>query len=555
MPDLASLQGITGTLDGSGVEGQADIRLAPHKAVSANLHFARLDLDDWLGPARPRFGTALADMAAPFAVQTTKLQVTADTAVAAGATWSTFALAASTGASGLVVDRASAEAAGVKLKLSGAFRPDGTIGAARLLATAPSLNATRAVLGAGAAWVDMLPALPGPVSLRVFADGPPNALTVQVHAETDDLTAEAESRRDTIGGTANTTVTLRHPGASFLLDGLGARQSEAWLGQGPLALLAHVVSAPGIIRIPDVALSAGELRLAGHGVIGLSGKPPSVDLDLMAPALTVPSLSTVAVPPFNLPALLSNWQGEIRLKADHVEAGLAPVGGALTATLAAGARNAVLVVNAGGGGAEISLAAAADASASPSVVSLRAAITAAPSDQPAGVPLRLSGGRLRLDLDLSASGDTTPALLDGLSGEANLVVRNTDIGGIDLPMLTRLLSTGLPASRGTMLPDLIAGVSDNVSGSLQARFDHGRLSIGDNGFSSIDGSFRLSGTADFVNGSVDITNTVQPAVADAATMQVHYAGAPGAVKANADPRASGDATSRQEKPRKPRAGK
>jgi hypothetical protein len=556
MPDLAALSGISGTLDGSGVDGEAEIRLGPHASAAVNMHFARLDLDDWLGAARPRLGTALADAAAPFAAHRVRVQVSADTATALGATWSQLAVSASTGPAGLRVDNAVGKAGAVSVRFSGALGPDGAVTGARLRATAPDIRAVRAVFGEGMAhWAEVLASLPGPVSLRGFADGPPNALTLQLHAETADLTLEADSRRDTLGGTADTTLTLRHPGASFLLDALGARQTDRWIGLGPLAVLAHVHGARGRMRIEDVALSAADLRLSGQGDIALDGDVPALDLDLVSPLLTLPSWGMLAAPHVDLPAFLSSWRGEIRLKAGHIEAGLAPVDGNFTATLTGEARNGVLLVEGGGGGAGIVLSAAADASRQPALAAMRAEVIATPADQSAGVPLRLTGGRLRLGLDLSASGDTVPALLGKLSGDADLTLRNTDIGGLDLPLLTRLLASGAASARGAVQAALTSGVSDNVSGALEARFDRGRLSIGQNGFSSIDGNFRLSGTADFSNASIDVSNAVQPALAESTPMQVHYTGTPGAAKATADLGAGTDAPARPEKPRKPRPAK
>jgi hypothetical protein len=557
-PDLASLRALTGKLDGGAVDGQVEARIGAHPSVTAKLHAERLDLDDWLGRVEPRPGTSLADLAKPFTMLESKVELTADTAVAGGRVWSGLALSASSGLSGLRLETASASAGGLHVTLSGALAPDGTVTGARLKAIAPDLKTARTFIATGPDWAwGAVSALPGPASLQAFADGPPNALTLQLRAEAADLTAEADSRRDTLTGAADTTMTLRHPGASFLLDALGARQADRWLGLGPLAVLAHVHSTSGAIDIRDITLSAADMQLHGIGSVTFRGaEDPSVDLDLSAPVLALPAFGMVSPPRLDLPRLLSGWRGDIRLRADQVEAGLQPVPGTIDAALSAGGGDMLLTADNTGQGAMLSLAVAVDASRRPAAVAVQARVNHAALTKAASLPLRIAGGHGDLILDLSAAGDTTPALLGSLSGNANLTLRNADIDGIDLPAVNRLAAAGAIApSRGAMQLALTSGLSDNISGVLQARFEGGRLAIGDNAFSSIDGSFRLRGTADLANGVVDVTNEVSPALPGTAPLAVRYAGESGAMKAIAELGAYGETLARPDKPRKPRAAR
>jgi hypothetical protein len=428
----------------------------------------------------------------------------------------------------LTIAHASAGIAGDSFDLAGVLGPDGRCADMHGHVTAKDGAALLARLPASWRWAPGL--WQGPADVAVSANGPPEALSLQMRGAAGDLVAEAESVRDTLQGTAETTLTLRHPGAPRLLALLGVSGAEHFLETGSLAFLAHLHSAPGHVRVHDFTLDAASLHLGGHGDLDLSGAEPGIDVDIQSSSLALPDMAllrSVHLPP-------AKFHGRLRLSAQDVAVGDAIVAHGLQADLAAGSGvflAQTLVANVAGGAFTGQFA----LDTTQPAVALRGSLTGL--DVSAGfaqAQLGFDTGKADVTFDVFSAGQAESALLGHLSGDVGFTLHDVHFAGFDLSRVDALLAARGRAPRASLMQALDQGGSGGFSGSGTASVAHGRLSVADASMSSGDGVVSATGTVDLADGAIDMLLGITPSVAHPPHYTVRLTGTPHALKAQPD---------------------
>jgi hypothetical protein len=533
-PGRLDVAQMTGRLDDAAFSGGFDLSFGAHPKCSAEARFDRLNIDDWLAGAQWRAGMPLGAAVQQFTRVETALHLGADSARWHGLTLTGLELIATTGAGGLTIDRASATLPTFAFAGAGTLAADGRVSGARAHVSTQDVAAFMAALPD--AWRWPIGALHGPAELTASADGPPGALDVQMRANAGDLVIEADQRRDTLAGIADTTVTLRHPGAPFLLSDLGMPGTDAWLGMGSLALLAHLHTAPGVASADDVSLDAAELHLRGHGDVAYASAAPNISLDVQADQLAMPGIAQIEkalLPALGLPP---GWQARVHLDAAQVGFGLRPVAQDVSADITV-ARGAVFLdmPKAKVAGGMLSAQLAADAGQMPAVTAVRGRLTRAVLSGPVtGWPVDLVSGLADLDFDADAAGSDLPALLATLSGQAHISVRSATLTGLSLPLLDRSLAGHPPPSRAAVQGALSEGETDGLSAAADLQIDHGRVSVGNAILVSTEGSITLNGTVGLPGQKVDLSIGVIPAVPGSQQFPIRLAGTGANAKSTVD---------------------
>jgi len=533
-PGQVSVAGLAGQLDGVPVAGSFDLNFSAAPQFSAEVTFQHLAIDAWLADSVAHPGMSLAAFVAPFTGVDTIVHVHAPVAEFHGTALKDFALDASTGASGLKIDHASALLPNGKLSGSGAIGPDGTLAGVQLTASSPDAAQLPGQLPPQ--WQLAPGVWQGQADLMLTADGPPNAVALQLRADLGDLTFEAESRRDTLAGTAQTTLTLRYPGAPSLLAALGWPGTENFLDNGSLALLAHVATSPGTATIEDFSLQAAALSLSGHGAVDLSGPEPGVTGEVRAERLVLPELGALRelrLPTAWSPKLL---HAQLKLDAAEIELCLQPVAQAFSAVLTAGGGEvAIDHITAQLAGGRLRAQAAIDFTQQEPLAALQADLTGATISAPLmGMAIDADGGRVDAAIDLQASGGNEAAFLGSLSGEAHAALRDLSLSGFDLAQVKTLLTSRPRGYRAAVQAALSAGRTSGLSGTASAIFDHGRASLTDVNLVSPDGTITASGTVDMPTATVTAGFGIAASLPDAPHLSIKLAGIGRDAKATPD---------------------
>jgi hypothetical protein len=530
-PGRMGVAAMGGTLDGVPMSGSFDFLFSAHPRLIAEASFDHLSIDSWLGSAGLHPGMALADFARSFTTVETRVTLRAASADWAGEVLHDAALEAQTGARGLQIGRASATAfGGTKFDFSGTVGPGGAL--ADVHAHASTHDAAKTFAALPRSW-HVLPGLwQGDADMELRADGTPDDLGLQLRADAGDLVMEAESRRNTLNGTAQTTITLRHPGAPRFLAALGVANAERFLDTGSLAVLAHFQTAPGQVTLQDFSLAAASLSLAGQGRIDFLGAEPLVKLEIAADTLALPALASLEddhwLDMLHVPA----WGGDVRLAAKTVTFGLQPIAQNLTADVhAASGAFYIDTLETEVAGGKLHAQFASDGAR----LALQAQLTGAAIDgKLTGLPIDIDGGGADLNLDLFGSGRTEAALLGSLSGLAHLDLHDAHIDGFDLPRLTTLLTAHPRGTRAALQAALVQGNSAGFSGYANVALDHGHATLSDSFLSSADGALSAAGTVDLPASTIDLKLDLAPALPSPPHFTMHLAGPLREAKSTAD---------------------
>ena len=499
-------KGVTGSVDGGPMSGGFDLAFSAHPRFSATLSFDHFALDDWLGSQAWGNGMGLADAAMRFTGVESALHLHAGAATWHGQAFHDMVLDGSTGAAGLKIDHAAARYADASFGFSGVLGPDGTISGLHGHATAKDAAGFVAKLPAAWRWVPGV--WQGQADLALSADGPPAALSVQLRASAGDLVAEAETVRDTIAGTAETTLTLRHPGAPRLLAALGVSGGEHFLETGSVAFLAHVHDAPGEMLVRDFSLDAASLHLGGHGRLDVAGAAPGFDFAVHAASLALPDLTMLRS--MRLPS--GDVQGRLRLSADDVAIGGALVAHRLETELAAGSGVFVtdwLTADIDGG--RFAGRFAADTTQEQPALALQGDFTGI--DVVAVAPVGFDSGKADIGVDAGSAGLTEAALLGHVFGDVSISVHDAHLAGFDLSRVDALSTGHGHPARAALTQAMSEGGSDGFSGSIDAHATHGKVSISQASVSSGDGVVSASGIYDMPSGTIDVMLSLTPAIA------------------------------------------
>jgi hypothetical protein len=526
-PGRFSAKGVTGSVDGGLMSGGFDLAFGAHPHFSANVSFDHLAIDDWLGGLAWGKGMSLADAAKSFIAVDSTLHLRAGTATWRGLEFRDLALEGSTGSAGLKIDHAGAVYADAGLGFSGVLGPDGAVSELHGHAEAKDAAGFLAKLPAAWRWVPGV--WQGLAEFAVSADGPPAALCVQLRASAGDLVAEAESVRDTIAGTAETTLTLRHPGAPRLLAALGVQGGEHFLETGSMALLAHVHDAPGEMVVREFSLDAASLHLGGHGRVDFTGAAPGFDFAVHAASLALPDPTMLRS--MRLPA--ADVQGRLRLSADEVAIGGALIAHSLKASLEAGAGVVVADrVTADLDGGRFAGRFAADTTQDQPALALQGDFTGVEVFGLA--PVGFDSGKADASVDVGSAGLTEAALLGHVFGDAAISLHDAHMAGFDLSRVDALLAGRGHPARAALAQAMSEGGSGGFSGAIETHATHGKLSVSQASVSSGDGVVSASGTYDMPSGNIDVLLSLTPAIASPPRYAIKLQGPLQSVKAMPD---------------------
>jgi hypothetical protein len=214
---------LTGTIDGTKVEGAIGVSAGPRMALTAALRTGKFDLERWMPTALPSF-TALPGA---FAGLDADVQIDAQSAVYGDTGLTPFSLDAKVSPGQIIVRRLEATAGDVKVVVSGTMGPGGRVVDGHLDVQAKEATELSTYLpDEMQRWVAV--PLRSPLSMQVQASGPSSALAVQIAADLGDLRLEAQPIIDLHLSKWAGPMTLRHPGAPRLAEMLGLNGAPAW---------------------------------------------------------------------------------------------------------------------------------------------------------------------------------------------------------------------------------------------------------------------------------------------------------------------------------------
>ncbi len=509
-PGSIALDGVSGAVDDSTLEGSLALRGGARPAVKAALKLGRVDAGPWLG------------VPAGLAGWDAELRLEAREVLAAGVTLAPVLIEAGAEAGRVALRRLEAGIGPARITASGVL-VDGTrfadvAGSVTVPAEGMRAEAIAALLPAWLA--DSVPPAAAiwraPLRLEVSGGGTLAALTGRVVAQVGDVRVEASPTLDLVQGKWSGSLAARHPGAPRLLESLGIGGTPAWLGDGSFALVAQVQGDGdgGRIGVDSLDLTAGALHVTGSGAAVARKVSGRLDFETLPLPLPYPR----AMQPF--PALApGGWEGRLQVRAGQMLFGLSPgleelrgmfgfdAGGwrldGVTARLAGGALSGRVEVE----------------TAVPLRLTLEARLDGAtPSGRVFDLPLDLDGGRLDGMLRVTAAGSSPGALLATLAGEARVSVVEGVLAGVALAGLVA------PFEAASAAAALDGGASRFGRLDLDVAFNRGAAVLRQATMVGPEGRMDATGGVDLVGGRMDVRLAILPAVADPPVLGVRLSG-------------------------------
>ncbi len=518
-PAGVAITHLHGLIDGAAIAGEArfDTNPRPHLRAAITVDSVSMQKFPGLPPLLPEAA------AGPFRAVDMDGTLTIGQVLLPGVRLSHVVVAGSGDRRGLAIDHLSADVQGGHLEASGRLAPDGTVAAAALNLDAADASTLPA------AWRPMPRLWQGPLNLALTAAGPPRAVAAQFRCDVGDLRAEADGTVDASVASLTGTATLRHPGAPRLLQQIGVPDAGRWLGQGSVALVAHLAVRPGLVEVSDVSLAAASLRLAGRARVDFSGAVPDVTASIEAPRLTLPSFDPRGAVPIPWP-VLAGWQGRMQVTAAQTLVDLRPVASGVAADLYAGGglvfADDVTAHIAGGALRGTAALDTGTPAAGVPMLAVRGDIAgASPDAMDTRPPWQLTEGKADIAFDLTATGNSPAAFLATLDGTARGDLLGARVQGIDLPLVTALLASRSAKLRGALQAALASGDTGPVSGAVAATFDHGAITLSAPALAGVAGRVALAGTIDLPGQTEDASVWLQPAVIAPPTLGVRTVGA------------------------------
>ena len=506
----ASVSGITGTLDSSRVAGGMAIKLGPRMSIGAGLSLEGLALDAWTPDL-----SALAAGGNSLLTQASALDVDVKLDVRQ-ATWrgqpvGPIALDAQTEATRLTLRRFEATVQDVRLTASATIGEGGRT-EGRVELAAPDATPLRGL--APAEWaVPAANLLRGPGSAMLVLSGLPDALSVRLTADVSDLRVDAQPTLNLAEQRWSGSVTLRHPGAPRLLNALGAGGMGTWLGDGSLSLLSQIVAVPGRLTFDSFDLVAGTLRARGQ--LTVSGR--SIAGQVAAEVLPLPAVGLRSADPLPL-RWLAGWDGTLRLQADSVLLGQAPLLQDLAADLALqGGMLRFERASARLDGGAMSGSVALDTAREPPALAVQAALSGVAVSAPMlGTAVDIASGVLDATMDLQASGHSPATLLATLSGTATATVQDGALRGLDLAAAgAALRNTDAAAVLAGARTALLSGATPVERLDLRIQAGRGVLTP-EGALSGPEGDVSVTGSVDLPSAAAELRLLLRPTAPDLA---------------------------------------
>lgn len=345
-----------------------------------------------------------------------------------------------------------------------------------------------------------LPALP--VRLRLSANGAWEALAIRAEADAADARIEAQGQLDAGARRLQGNATLRHPGATRLLEQLGF--PAAWIGPGSLSVIAAGSVQPDQAAWENLEIVAGTLRLRGQGALSWQGDRPRLTGRAAAERLPLPGIPLQSsqglrgAPPFD---------AEIALTAEAVDVpGLPAIEQAAATLRAAEGEWRVEGLRARMAGGEVEGQAALALRGLPRLAlegRLSGAVVTGPVTEGA---LDLTAGRTDAAWRLLAEGWSPAAMLAALEGEAALAIRSGVLTGVDLPAIAAAGAERDPwRADGALRGSMAGGATPLDRATLRAAFARG-IAVLEEGEAVAEGgaAARLTGSLDLWRQRLDL---------------------------------------------------
>lgn len=354
----------------------------------------------------------------------------------------------------------------------------------------------------------------GGYALRISGRPEGAALAVSSVIEALDARLEAAGRASADLARFEGRLALRHPGASRLLAALGLPETETWLGQGSLAVIADLVRDGRRLALRMVEVGIGEMRgrLSGELVIDAAGRRAAVSVE--AESLRLPGIDLWSTTPLP-PDPFGGWTAAIMLRAREVHAGgeriLEATEGAVE--IADGAVSLARFAAMRGDGA-ITARGRYDPGAGRGEAEFSAERVRL--DGPLfGLPIDLAAGRLGATARLAATGRSPFALLAAMEGEASLVLTAGTLVGIDLGRVARALVGAVARERALeeVRAGLLGGETPVSTAAATLRLAAGVVFLDRAAVAAEEGTIRLAGEIDLRTRSLDLAASALPATA------------------------------------------
>ena len=432
----------------------------------------------------------------------------------------------------------------------GTMTPQGTIRAARLVASGPDAAKTAAALatltGDPPGHADTL--INGPFAISADAEGRVNGLATHVAATIGTLRATARPVVDLGKASASGPVALQAPSAIEVLRKLGLAANADWPGAGSIGLNADAFVNPNAVGLSNFVLSFGATTGSGRLSLTRSG-PPNLTGTLRFGTLALPDARRI------LALARTSLADTLDLHLKSISAGSVELAGtpvmkdaAFRLSLGQGKLSRALdlqLVHAASAGGKVSgdVTMTAKASSTPATLTVKAALDHVDAARlthalgKSGVALPLRAGTVTLNADLDATGATPDQWLTSLSGTLagsgdNLVVNGVDLAAAGKALGESLRVThpraALPAPHHLVVT-LMQGSTGFSKGQLASTVRHGTIHINSFSMTGKSGQLGLAGDADLAKGALHLTAQATPSVTgeeSAAGFAIHLTGRP-----------------------------
>ena len=525
-PGEMTLSHLAGTIDDAPIAGSLGFKRGEPSSLAADVTLDHLALDRWL----PRRAMSLGELSRLGGGVDAELHLKVHEATLGAIAAHDVEVDAAFEAGALTLRRLQGTADDVHAVASGTIGETGRVTGGTL--NLSTTNATPLAELLPTSW-RATPALwHGPANLDARAEGPPEALALELRLAVADATLEAHPVIDMRASQWTGPVTLRHPGARRLLATLGIPEQlglpslPGWLDDGSLSLVAHLAGSPGNIAVKRFDLTAGSLHGAGNLVLDRTKAQPHVTGQINLAALPLPWPSGFSDVPLPL-AVLRGWQGDLRVEIGRVLAGATSVlrDASATVTVADGAlridRFAAKI-----GGGTISGSGAFDGVAAPPTLMIQLGLKGATIAGPLGeLPLDLLSGHADGSIALSATGYSPSTILATLAGRAALTVSDGVLSGFDLFLVKQAAAKPDHGAAATTTRDALMGGSTSFDRlDLSGSIAHGDLSLDAAHMTSGAGVVELTGVVRLASDMLDLRVLLQPAVPDPPEIALRLAG-------------------------------
>jgi uncharacterized protein involved in outer membrane biogenesis len=515
-PGLVQVEQGAGMLDGVPIEGGIVIRPAQGAGqtgsgqrlqLGAGLRLARIDLDALLG------ADGLSSASTHLAGFDANLRLETDVLTARGITAGDVSLDATLAEGRIALRRlTSGNLAGGRLTVSGAVetgaRPRVT--AFDLDFVGPDASRLGALFPGSEILAATTPVWQGGFTMRAAGRAAGEQIEVTALAELLDARLELAGTADRGFSRAAGRVALRHPGAPRLLSALGLGDTEPWLGEGSLAVIAEGTIAAETLTLRSAEVVAGRLRTRLSGEVTASAGGGRFRLVADAEMLPLPGIDWGRSAPLSL-AAFGGWSGTLALRAGEMPIGAAA--GLAGAEAAVEVDNGTIRVSSLHGqtrGGRLT----GSASLSPEgVLAADGVLTDVVLDFPLfGTAFDLAGGSIGLTASIAATGLSPAAWLASLTGEARLTAATGVLAGFDMVAAAEALTLPLPEAEALarMRRALSGGASAFDRLSAQLRAERGIVSLTEALLQAQNGHASATGEIDLRASALGLSLSVTP---------------------------------------------